>query len=343
MVDTVRTINGYDVGDVAVLNRNDAWAVGGNAGGHARRPPCTGTAQAWRKVAMPLTAFKIAAVSKNDVWAVGEGAERPAVRRALERQGLDDRRSCRRCRCRRARPASPTSTTSPPLAKDNVWAVGRLLLADARQARPQPDRPHALERHEVEPDARLDRRLRAERGLRRRRRHLVLERERQVRAPHDGTGATTTVAAPVPRPARPGADIRDIASIPGPEGARGRAGSSPRQATSRGTPSSSSTAESDMRNEARPQRRSRPTTAAGRPNIRKERDAKDVVRGRHRGLAGADRAGRRTPPTRPGRSPRSTPCPARTRSRSSRSRRPRARGRAATRRSTARRCRSSST
>jgi hypothetical protein len=69
---THRAIPGYDAGDITVLNRHDAWAVGGNEGG-AKANALHWDGKAWREVAMPHTAFKVAAVSANDVWAVGSG------------------------------------------------------------------------------------------------------------------------------------------------------------------------------------------------------------------------------------------------------------------------------
>ena len=125
---------GYRVGDVAVLGRDDAWAVGGDDNNdNAKANALHWDGKKWKKVPMPRTALKIGAVSKNDLWAVGEGTrDQPYAAHWNGKKWT----------------ASTLPKVTPPkgstgfsyfndvtvLSKNNVWAVGRFYYRAPKKA-----------------------------------------------------------------------------------------------------------------------------------------------------------------------------------------------------------------
>lgn len=122
---TAKPIGGFDAGDMAVLNRRDAWAVGGYSSDDG---DSTGTAlhwdgKAWHTVTMPLRTSKIAAVSKDDLWAVGGRNGEPY---AAHWNG----RTWTTAKLPKVSPKKGTTGFSyfndvVALSKNSVWAVGR--------------------------------------------------------------------------------------------------------------------------------------------------------------------------------------------------------------------------
>lgn len=137
---TATSLGGYNVADVAVLGPGNAWAVGNQDEGGDVGAALHWTGGAWKTVAMPFVARRIAAVSAEDVWAVGENATQPLAAHWNGHKWVQ-----------RRLPEVPIPAGENGFAyfndivaaaSDDVWAVGRLnwgggeALADQEHNRP---------------------------------------------------------------------------------------------------------------------------------------------------------------------------------------------------------------
>lgn len=205
--------NGYDAGDVAVLSRKDAWAVGGDSSGDSSSASALhwdGTA--WRKVPMPVTAFKLAAVSSKDIWAVGEGANDQPYTAHWNGTAWKS--------VKLPKVPLPKGTTGfsyfndvAAVSKSNVWAVGRLYW----RVPGKPGHNQAVLMHwdghkwslKLGPTGNF-----ALTAASDGKDGIWYSGENGQFIHLDGNGTATSAKAPVPD-GRQSADIRDLASMPG--------------------------------------------------------------------------------------------------------------------------------